>query len=147
MSYSLSIVSALLVFSAHAEDITKECGILVLTQENFETAITENNFVLVTFYTPLGENSRDFLPEFEKAAGILARKSSPIKLAKIDATQEIFLTEKFGVQGYPRLIFFHNSNLTKYNGGHTADAIIPWLERNFGFEGNFLDSNGFLLGP
>ena len=52
MSYSLSIVSALLVFSAHAEDITKEEGVLVLTEKNFEGAITENEYVLVEFYAP-----------------------------------------------------------------------------------------------
>ena len=71
------------------------------------------------------------LPEYSKAAGILARKSSPVKLAKVDATKEVSLANKYGVQSYPTLIFFHNGKPIQYNGGRTADTIIYWVERNF----------------
>lgn len=47
----------LLVFLAVAavmadDDITKEEGVLVLTEKNFEKAISDNEFVLVEFYAP-----------------------------------------------------------------------------------------------
>ena len=75
------------------------------------------------------------LPEYSKVAGILARKSSPVKLAKVDATKEVSLANKYGVQSYPTLIFFHNGKPIQYNGGHTSDTIIFWVEeflrRNF----------------
>ena len=38
--------------AALAEDITKEEGVLVLTSKNFESAIKDNEFVLVEFYAP-----------------------------------------------------------------------------------------------
>ncbi len=46
---------ALILFvatAALAEDITKEEGVLVLTSKNFESAIKDNEFVLVEFYAP-----------------------------------------------------------------------------------------------
>ena len=42
MKFSLFIVTALVAFSAYAEDITKEEGVLVLTEKNFESAIADN---------------------------------------------------------------------------------------------------------
>ena len=34
------------------EEITKEEGVLVLTEKNFEKAIADNEYVLVEFYAP-----------------------------------------------------------------------------------------------
>ena len=34
------------------EEITKEEGVLILTEKNFEKAIADNEYVLVEFYAP-----------------------------------------------------------------------------------------------
>ena len=127
MKFSLFTVIILMAFSAFA----REEDVLVLTQRNFETAITENELILVAFYAPWCRYSQELLPEYAKAAGILAQKSSPFKLAKVDATIEVSLANKFGVEGFPTLIFFHNGKPIQYNGGRTAETIIYWVERNF----------------
>ena len=127
MKLSLFVVISLMAFSAFA----REEDVLVLTQRNFETAITENELILVAFYAPWCRYSQELLPEYAKAAGILAQKSSPFKLAKVDATVEVSLANKFGVDGFPTLIFFQNGKPMQYNGGRTAETIIYCVERNF----------------
>ena len=140
MKFSLLIVTTLIIPSAFGIPITKEEDILVLTQKNFKAAISKNKLILVAFYAPWCGYSKALLPEYAKAAEILARKDTPFKLAKVDATQEVFLAYEFGIRGYPTLIFFHNGKPFQFNGGRTADTIILWLETNFAVENSEVTS-------
>ena len=45
-------------------------------------------------------------PEYKAAAEILGKREPPLYLAKVDATEQKGLAERFAVQGFPTLFFF-----------------------------------------
>jgi protein disulfide-isomerase A1 len=72
-------------------------------------------------------------PAPQEAAATLA-SNSDIALAKIDATEEGPLAERYGVQGYPTLKWYSGDKdaLKEYTGGRTADEIVAWVTKKTG---------------
>lgn len=106
--------------------------VAVLTTENFDEFVKSNKYVLAEFYAPWCGHCKALAPEYEKAASQLKQAGSEVKLAKIDATVEKDLGQKFGVQGYPTLYWFINGEKSDYKGGRTADTIVSWINKRTG---------------
>ncbi|XP_048408437.2 protein disulfide-isomerase [Stegostoma tigrinum] len=128
---------------AFSDEITEDQDVLVLNKHNFQRALKENKYLLVEFYAPWCGHCKNLAPEYASAAGQLKNESSEIKLAKVDVIEEKELGSEFGINSYPTLKFFKESDRKApidYTGKRNAKGIISWLKRRTGPSYTFLDS-------
>lgn len=110
--------------------ITLDEGVLVLDESNFEDAVKENNQMLVEFYAPWCGHCKTLAPEWVKAAKAL--EDSPVKLAKVDATENEKLAKQFEIRGFPTIKYLKNGKPSDYNGGRTSNEIVNWVNKKSG---------------
>ncbi|CAI9778418.1 unnamed protein product [Fraxinus pennsylvanica] len=107
-----------------------EKDVFVLTDGNFSDFLDENKYVMVEFYAPWCGHCKALAPEYAAAATELNAEN--VKLAKVDATEENELAEKYEVQGFPTVYFFVDGEHKPYSGQRTKDAIVTWIRKKIG---------------
>uniref|UniRef100_UPI00398F08AD protein disulfide-isomerase-like n=1 Tax=Pristiophorus japonicus TaxID=55135 RepID=UPI00398F08AD len=126
-----------------SDEITEDQDVLVLNKHNFERALKENKYLLVEFYAPWCGHCQSLAPEYATAAGQLRNESSEFKLAKVDVIEEKELGSEFGIQSFPTIKFFKESDRKSpidYTGKRNANGIVSWLKRRSGPSYTFLES-------
>lgn len=131
MSQKTLIFLGLLVLTLSVE-VTVEDHVNILTTSTFDDFLKENEFVLVKFYAPWCGHCKQMAPEFSKASEELQQEGSNAKFAKVDATVETELAQRFGVSGYPSVKFFINGEPIEFNGGRKAPEIKAWVQKRTG---------------
>ena len=81
-------------------------------------------------------------PEYAKAAKLLKEEGSEIRLAKVDATVESELAQKFSVSGYPtiKLIRGADKDPIEFTAGRMAEDFVTWLKKKTGPPAESVDS-------
>ncbi|KAF5888830.1 protein disulfide-isomerase-like, partial [Clarias magur] len=117
------------------DEITEEKNVLVLHEKNLDRALSENRYLLVEFYAPWCRHCQALEPAYAEAAALLKNQSSPVRLAKVDATEEKELAKEFEVNSFPTLTLFtegRRQNATLFTGKRSVKGIIQWLQRRLG---------------
>jgi protein disulfide-isomerase A1 len=107
-------------------------GVLVLTESNFDEELAKHEHLLVEFYAPWCGHCKKLAPEYAAAASVLAAQDPPQYVAKVDATENNALAERFEVKGFPTMIWFRNGKQSDYTGGRTKDTIVNWISKKTG---------------
>lgn len=107
---------------------TEDEHVTVLTKDNFDSFLEKYPKVFVKFYAPWCGHCKAMAPDYSKLAEQMKTEENGIPIAKVDATVEKELAEKFQVQGFPTLKFFLNGEPVDYNGERTQTAIYDWIQ-------------------
>mmetsp|Transcript_28722 Transcript_28722/g.40059 ORF Transcript_28722/g.40059 Transcript_28722/m.40059 type:complete len:267 (-) Transcript_28722:101-901(-) len=90
----------------------------VLDASNFEhdtqatTGMTTGDW-FIKFYAPWCGHCKALTPKWETLAKKLKKK---VTVASVDVTQNRILGQRFGITGFPTLIFLHHGKMYKYEG-------------------------------
>ncbi|XP_029314163.1 protein disulfide-isomerase A4 [Cottoperca gobio] len=105
-------------------EVKEENGVLVFTNNNYDTFMEGKDTVLVEFYAPWCGHCKQFAPEYEKIAQALKENDPPIPVAKVDATVANEIAGRFEVSGYPTIKIIKNGEAVEYEGARTEKAIV-----------------------
>ncbi|WOL09609.1 hypothetical protein Cni_G18362 [Canna indica] len=107
-----------------------ETDVVVLSDGNFSDFLAKHRHVMVEFYAPWCGHCQALAPEY--AAAATALRDEDVVLAKVDATEENELAQRFEVQGFPTVLFFIDDVHKDYPGQRSRDGIITWIKKKIG---------------
>lgn len=133
LTLALVLVVFVLAGSCNGEDPgTVTPGVVQMSKDNFDQLVGKDKAALVEFYAPWCGHCKSMAPEYA-ALGAAYEASTNAKdlllIGKVDATQERDLGKRFGVTGFPTLLYFAPGSLKpeKYQGGRTAEDFAKYL--------------------
>jgi len=117
---------------SHPPPFSFQLPVFVFFSATFDAAVAEFSPLLVEFYAPWCGHCKKLAPEYVQAAASLSPKG--LRIAKVDATVEKALGDRFKIQGFPTLKFFRGSaeSISEYGGGRTAEDITSWVIKKSG---------------
>jgi len=104
-------------------------AVTVLSPANFDSVVLDaKHDVLVEFYAPWCGHCKSLAPTWEKLA-VAFKNENDVAVANLDADAHKDLASKYGVTGYPTIIFFpkDNKNGDRYSGGRDLPELVKFL--------------------
>ena len=112
-----------------APEAGNEKDVIELTDDNFDdTVFNDDSMWLVAFYAPWCGHCKKLLPEWVSAATQLR---GTVKLAKLDATVNQKMAQRYQIQGYPTIKIFSpgkgkDKTTEEYQGPRDTAGIVQY---------------------
>jgi protein disulfide-isomerase A1 len=97
-----------------------------LTNDNFQEAIENNEYILVQFYAPYIGNGKEFESIYSSIGLGMSQQKPPIPTARVNVVEYPELSKKYNVKGYPTFKFFVDKIPAYYKGPRTKESIMDW---------------------
>lgn len=106
----------------------EESEVVHLSEETFDSFLSEHSSVLVMFYAPWCGHCKAMKPHYTEAAQRMKEEGIEGFLAAVDATQHRSLAEQYGVKGFPTIKYFKDGEL-QYDYGYAreANALVVFM--------------------
>ncbi|MGB5832626.1 MAG: thioredoxin [Thiohalocapsa sp.] len=98
-------------------------AVIELTNENFESTIKENPFVLVDFWAPWCGPCRSFAPVYEK----VSESHDDILFAKVNTEDEQQIATHFQIRSIPTLMIFREQVIVFSQPGSLPEGSLREL--------------------
>ncbi|KDO28117.1 hypothetical protein SPRG_06772 [Saprolegnia parasitica CBS 223.65] len=101
-----------------------------LTADTFDAKVVNSkDGWLVKFYAPWCGHCKQLAPTYDALSQDL--HGQDVHIAKVDVTEHEAIGERFGVQGFPTLIFFKDGKMYEYAGARSLDALTTFVSTGY----------------
>lgn len=101
---------------------------VALTKDNFESTVTENDFVIVDFWAPWCGPCRSFAPVFEK----VSEDHPDVVFAKVNTEEEQEIAMHFQIRSIPTLMIFRDKIIIFSEAGALPEGAFRDLVQKAG---------------
>merc|ERR550537_134223 len=114
-------------------------GVVDLDDQTWRKVVDGRVAVFAEFYAPWCGHCKEFKETYAAVAEEMA-DNDKLLLVKVDAEDSTELAERFGVSGFPTIMFFPKGvteadGAETYEGERTAEAVVDFLEGKVGGAG------------
>lgn len=98
-------------------------AVIELTEENFESTVTGNDFVVVDYWAPWCGPCRSFAPTYEK----VSEDHPDIVFAKVNTEEEQGIAAHFQIRSIPTLMIFREKVIIYSEAGALPESAFREL--------------------